>query len=479
MRSIRSENNGYALVGVLILLALTAIITVGMLDSSSTNSKTRALVNTQSDYYYRVEETISRVVAWLQTNSKSVVTAFTAANFNNNFDLGSPTLGDNEGEHFGVPTMVKMKGTNNSVMLSNNDFFGESAFPNTEHLDTGAAFDAVNSFKNANLGSANARIILTWARATDGNYEPIFRIDVITGNNPDRGVHSYSYVFSHLKTGPGSDPGFYGRDFVTFQTGNNDCYSYLYAHNGAAWNKGAPRTNCPVASDGPMNISSDIYGTADTLLNNGVSLNPPGGNVSGDICEGPGCHSYTLPNFPLWNVSCPGNTTDVSVGSDTTFAAGGCWRDVDIDNKTTLSLTDTTNPYYFRTLEFGPNKAKFDFGNIPVGETVTIYVEKLGNDHINGSEYYNPSNAPHQVIVNYTGTDQIELNGNAELNATIVAPYAPVRVNGNFNFYGSIKATALDIKGTARVNYDETGQAVVPVLDDITFSLRKASQRYR
>jgi len=76
-----------------------------------------------------VEETLNRTVSWLQTHSKYIVDAFSEENFSDNFDLGSPALGDNEGEFFGVYSMVKMKGTNNSVMLTNNGFFGTPSFP--------------------------------------------------------------------------------------------------------------------------------------------------------------------------------------------------------------------------------------------------------------------------------------------------------------------------------------------------------------
>ncbi|MCB0331087.1 MAG: hypothetical protein KDD70_15570 [Bdellovibrionales bacterium] len=186
---------GCALLVVMILLTLGMIIGAGMTDSAGSNTKTRALVKTRSEYYYQVEETLNKTAGWLQENSKYLVDAFTEANFDNNFDLGSPSLGSNEGEHFGVFSMVKMKGTDNSVMLSNNSFFGTPAFPSVEHIDTGASFDAVASFQNADLGLANARVILIWARETADNYEPIYRVDVVTGNNPDRGSRIFTLLW--------------------------------------------------------------------------------------------------------------------------------------------------------------------------------------------------------------------------------------------------------------------------------------------
>ena len=473
------SERGYILLGVLVLLGLGLVLSAGMLYSAAANTKTRALVKTQADYYYRVEESLNKTVAWLQTNSKNIVTGFTAANFTANFDTGSPTLGDNEGEHFGVPTMVKMKNTNNSVMLSNNAFFGVSAFPATTNIDTGAAFDAAAVFQNADLGAANSRVILIWARPTDGNYEPIFRVDVVTGSNPDRGVHSFSYVYSTLVATEGP-MGFYGRDFLTLQSPNNDCYSFQYVYNAAdsSWSRGAPRSNCPVGSDGAINISSDVYGTAKTTLADGVSLNPPGGNVSGTVCEGAGCHAYALPTYSPWDVYCPGVTTDASIETDTTFAVGGCWRDIHIDNQKTLTLSDTENPYYIRTLDFRANFAKFSVGSVPSDKKVTIYVESISNNAINGNQFYNANNAPHQLEIRYLGDAALQLNGTADINAVIIAPNVGVTVNGNFNFYGGIMADRVTVLGHARINYDEA-LGGLPVLTDMNFALRKASQRYR
>ena len=205
---LNSQDGGYAMLGVLFLLILGGIISAGLITSSGTAIKTSALVKVRSDRFYEVEETINKVVNWLQTNSKNIVTAFDSNHFSTNFTIGDPSEGSNEGHQFNVPSMVKMRGTTNSVMLSNNSFFGTSAFPATTNVDSGAAFNAIHSFQTADFGKANARIVLMWARSTSGNYEPIFRIDAVTGNNPDRGVHTYTYVHSTLTTRGGGNGGY-------------------------------------------------------------------------------------------------------------------------------------------------------------------------------------------------------------------------------------------------------------------------------
>ncbi|MDC0357213.1 hypothetical protein OAO01_00225 [Oligoflexia bacterium] len=476
------QDGGYVLLGVVILLALSLLVSIGMLDSSATNAKTRSIVTTQSEYYYEVEETLNKVVGWLQINSKNIVNGFAAANFTNNFDLGSPTLGDNEGEHFSVPTMVKMKGTNDSVMLSNNSYFGTSAFPATTNIDTNAAFNALTEFQSADLGAANARIVLIWARETDGNYEPIFRIDVLTGNNPDRGVHSFSYVFSTLEASNGALQ-FYGRDFLTLNTPNNDCSSYQYTYDlpSASWNPGAPRSNCGVASDLAIGISSKVNGSAKSLINPGVSLNPPGGDISGSSCEGVGCHGYVLPVYGTFEDFCPVHNGDLAIVADTTLPNGGCWRNVAIENKKTLFLADTTTPYIFKFVDFKTNFAHLSFGpggQIPPGSTVIVFAETINNDHMNGNQFYNALNAPHQVQFNYIGLNNLQFNGTAAFNALTTAPNASIDVNGNFNYYGGIWAKDLMVGGHAELFGDES-VAGPPVLSDINFALKKTSQRFR
>lgn len=482
METQAQEERGYVMVGVMILLALGLIVSAGMLNSSATNAKARALVTTQADYYYQVETTLNAVVGWLQQNSKNLVTGFDASHFGPNFDTGSPAVGDNEGQFFNVPTMVKMKGTNDSVILSNNPSFGTPAFPATTNIDTNAPFDAVSEFQNADLGQANARIVLVWARETAGNYEPIFRIDVMTGNNPDRGVHSFSYVYSTLQSSNNAMQ-FYGRDSLTLNNGNNECYSYSYTYDAgtSTWSNGAPRSNCGVASDNTTDIGAKVHGNAYSLLDPGVNINGPSGDVSGNVCEGAGCHGYVLPVVNTYAGYCPTGGPSYNIKAsdpDLTLNTGGCYGSVQIANNKTVTLTDTSTPYYFSLLDFKANFAKIAFGNIPQGQKVTVYVDTVNNDHLNGNVWYNPNNAPHQVELFYIGTNNFKLNGTAALNMFFTAPNADVEVLGNFNYYGGIWAKSLTANGNARLWGDEE-VAGVPSLNDIKFALRKTSQRYR
>ncbi|MCO6430871.1 MAG: hypothetical protein J5J00_08415 [Deltaproteobacteria bacterium] len=491
MRTRFKAQKGNLLIGVIFLVALSLITASGILTAAQISTRTRATVNKQSDYYYDAETVLNSVVAWMQDNSESLVFPFTSANFSSNFDLGSPTVGDNEGAFFSTPTLIKMKGTSQSVLLSTDDSFGQPAFPSTQHITNGTSFDAVTAFRNADFGGeSNARIVLVWARHTNGSYEPVFRVDVITGNNPDRGVHSFSYVYSSLVSStPGA--GFYGKTAFATGSPNNICSSYVYTWNGTSWSRGAPRSNCFVASDQTLELKSIINGDAGTLLDDGIVYRPPSGSVTGDACDGAGCHSLSLPTFGSWDSVCGGaNQGDVTVSSNQTWTvsngnmATSCWRDVTVNNNRTLTLNPTNDSndgstanyaFYFRTLDLKGNLA---FPTMAPNQKVTIYVEQWDNNHFNGNQVLNLNNAPYQVVINYTGSNELTLNGTAIMQNYIRAPYATVTVNGNFNYYGSIHALNLQVIGNAVFAYDET-EAGTPVLSDIRFGLRKASQRYR
>lgn len=475
-KTIRSDA-GYVLVGVLILVALAGVVSVGMLDSAKATAKTRAIVKTRSNYYYEVEQTLNSVVTWLQDNSKNLTGGFTADEFEGNYTLGTPSIGENEGEHFQTPTLVKVTGTNDTPMLSNNEFFGTSNFPNTKNIDTNADFDPVASFQAANIGPANARLVLVWAQEGADSYRPIFRIDVLTGNNPDRGVHSFSYVYSKLTTG-NFTPGFYGK--TTFETGspNNECYSYLWEHNGTTWNKGAARGNCTVGSDGLVSLKSKINGTASTVQDDGIQLLPPGGQAT-EYCDGSSCHNVNMPDPGPWSTYCADTSPSPTIASNTTYATGACYKNITINNNRTLSLTSTATPYYIKSLDFKGAASNLKFGTIPPNEKVRVYVETIVGNSLNGNRVLNMgTNAPHQVELIYLGTAALTLNGTMDMGLILIAPYAHVKVNGTFTMDGGVIANSLEIGGNARINFVENYGAA-PSLSDMSFTLRKASQRYR
>ena len=62
--------------------------------------------------------------------------------------------------------------------------------------------------------------------------------------------------------------------------------------------------------------------------------------------------------------------------------------------------------------------------------------------------------------------------------ACFTAPNVLIEQAGTFDFYGSIRAAAVWVNGKGRFNLDEDCYTPRP-LEDMSFALRKASQRYR
>jgi hypothetical protein len=485
MKATPSNESGHLIIATLVLIALVLTIATGMIESAMSTSKTRAVVKTQSSQYYEVEKTLNATIGWMQDNSKYFATLFKKANFEANFTLGTPSFGANEGLHFESPTLVKIKGTSNTPMLTTNNFFGTDAFPNTTHITTGVAFNPITSFQSASLGSANARVMMVWARATPEGYEPVFRVDVVTGNNPDRGVHSYSYLYSSLQSTGGS-VGFYGQNSVFTNNTKNSCWSNSYTHSTVTntWSKSADQSNCEVQSDSVMEFGSTINGNAATLATGGMIFSGSSGKVTGTKCDGPGCHSYSLPALNPYDVWSIGKTVvDVNAKSSNKTIAPGYYGTLQIGNNKRITFNGS-GKYYIKAVDYQGSQGEMFFpvmsGTNGDGtlKKYELTVDTINNAHLNGNRFYHNTNAPHRIEILYNGSGDFKFNGTAGVNVIFTAPAADVEVLGNHDFYGAIRAKSLKVTGAGKIYYDETGY-VPPVLKDILFQVRKATQRYR
>lgn len=490
MRKNKGED-GYILVGVLIVVSLALIISASLSQSAATMSSIRGVIYKNQDNFYDVERSINTVTAWIQSNSKNIVTAFNSTNFSTNFDLGSPTIGDNVGTGFPQPSMIKMRGTSHAVQLTNNSYFGTSAFPTTTNIDTGASFDAASSFSSYDFGSGvNVRLLVVWALATNGNYEPIFRVDAVTGGaNPERGVQGFNFIKSALVTGQ-AGIGYYAEtgDFKTGNT-NNACWSYQYAYDAAlgTWSKGAARSNCVIIARDDIQLKSAIHGNVSTTKNNGINLD--GGSVSGTKCTGSSCGiTYTLPNNPAWATQCAGQTsadftatgTATPIYSGSTLATQCANRDLIVGSNQGVVFKTADQPYYFRTIDLQNNSnSKISFDTVGPGHKYIIYADSIVGAKINGNQLISTNLAPSQLEIYLTQDGDLTLDGTAAINGVIVKnANSTINFSGNFSFCGALRANAVSVTGNAVMCYDE-GLGGNPALTDINFTLYKASQRYR
>ena len=366
------KESGYALLTILALFSLSLVIISGLLRSSTNNAKLQNVVNLNNVRYYDVERSIGQVTAWFQDNSKYLTPLFKHSSFGSRFTTGSPVVGTNDGVNFSVPTQVKsVSNPNESIILSNNEtevsgspIFGTTNFPNLvvhndDPLLTKNIVDEFkNLFPNADNGGVNIRIVLISAVSNeDSDYNPIFRIDAITGNDPDRGTHLYSYVNGEYTnngsagieeptigtgTPSGNTAGFYGHNGVTIG-GSSWCKSRAFSYNGTTWSMNPITSNCLVQSQAVVDLfggGTKVYGSVKTNGSITSTSKITGNNADG--CAGSDCHTAMLTketNAWLTDGTCA-TFPNITISSNTNLSAG-CYVTVTI-TKRTLTLNDTS-----------------------------------------------------------------------------------------------------------------------------------------
>lgn len=493
------DSGGYVLVGVMILLAISAIMVATALDFAATSSKTILSEKVRTREYYQAEDSLAKATSWIRDNSKNLTSVFNRSNFYTTFDRTNPTYGSNDSGTVRVLTKIKMQGTSNSAILANSATLATALFPNTVNTSTGASFNPVAQFSAGSFGSDIVRVTLVDAVAVDptkdygdpdlGNaapatdFYPVFRVDAMKAT--DRGAHVYGYAVGNLIYDYGV--GFYGRDVFEMRQG---CDSYL--SNNGNYSSASRRANCTTGSNGTLQIHQNetLYGSAQT--NGSINESSPfGGAVCSDFssgcpnaglkCAGASCGVPGLPAYNSWASYCPTNRGNPDTNNQTLTVSGNaasqkCWATVDIGSSKTLTLTSTNYPYFFDTLKIHNNGA-LAINPSPSTGTVTIYVRNWDGNKFNGNQVLNANNKPYQLRIHYLGTNALTLNGNAQMRAFLVSPYAAVSVQGNFDYYGGIKATSLTFTGNGDIHYDESGD--ITTLGDTQYSLRNIIQRYR
>ncbi len=93
----------------------------------------------------------------------------------------------------------------------------------------------------------------------------------------------------------------------------------------------------------------------------------------------------------------------------------------------------------------------------------TIYV--AGNVDMQGGTALNMTDVPKNLTLKVMGS-QCDFSGNAELSAIVYAPQTIVTRDGSSEFYGSIVAKELIIKGSGSLHGDESLDAY-PVQDNL------------
>jgi hypothetical protein len=499
----RNRDSGYVLVGVLILVMVAAVIVGASISATQTDSRTAYASKVQTREYYRAEDTMAKAVNWMRENSKGLVSVFGRNSFYASFDRTVPSVGTNQNALYSIPTKVKMQGVDTSVVLTNRSTMATAAFPSTIHSETGLAYSPDSEFQTGSFGFNGVQVTLVDARPIDptkdfgdpdlGNaapqtdFYPIYRVDAMKDTHS--GAHVFGYLIGSLVYDYGI--GFYGKNFVDFR---QPCDSYL--SNNGAYSSSSKRANCPVGSDGAVQIHSSeaIYGTVRTK-GAIVTTSPYGGDVCADFasgcpnkgatCEGSSCTVQGLPTYSTWASYCPTNQGNLTVNANVTVSVAGnnanqkCWNQVTVNSNKTMTLNTTSYGYYIDTFNIANNGVvRFNPGT----GTINLYVKKFTGDKFNGNQVINMNssgtmNKPYQLRIHYLGTSALTLNGTADMNAFLVAPYASVTVQGSFVYSGGIKALDLTMTGSGDVHYDESGD--INTLSDVQFTPRNISEYYR
>ncbi len=581
-----NDQAGYLMIGVLGLITVVAILSANMNVSLNNAVKATSTVNLVNDRYYEVEKAISEVNNWLQQNTTNLGAYFDSANFGTYFVLktNEDVLGTNEVANFGVPTRVRVKTTGNlTPMISNNSQFGTSNFPSIGSFNPVTSFNT--AFPNASNGGVNMKLTLIWAENNLNNgYNPVFRIDAITGNNPDRGIHLYANIVGNFSmnvfpdvvgTGTVANPETsYMRDYINFfgqnsvdNTGSSTCKSANWTYSGGAWARGADGSNCIISSTTAVTLGGSgykVYGGvySPQALSATTRAKITNNNALAAECPNGGCVGLYNPlraRFDRnldgtvnstdysWAQYCPNNGTkvcpvgsgaggtnpancDITVSANTVFnLPAGCYDTVTIANKGTLKLNEltlatidatmkgkdgnaldfsqqdlllSTLPYphskaiYIRSMSLSGGQAAVTInpGTGDDGTFVDAYVE-VWNGNINGGQLVNSTAAPYKLRLMLAG-NSITLNGTAQMNAHIVAPFqnSVVTTSGTFDFYGSLKAYGISATGNGKLFADGTGGNLITIpsvvaklvsynpptkVYSITFDTYKISQKFR
>lgn len=88
------------------------------------------------------------------------------------------------------------------------------------------------------------------------------------------------------------------------------------------------------------------------------------------------------------------------------------------------------------------------------GSEPSMNLYAYGGVQVGGDGLENTTNVPANAHVYALGTEDVQLNGNADFTGVIYAPNAKVQANGNGHINGAIVGKSVDFNGNAKLHYD-------------------------
>lgn len=502
-RNLKSES-GYLLYVVLLLLGVAGLLIASSLERSRASLKIVATIEQYSKKYSEAESGLHQALSWMRMNSQKLASPFRAESFYEEFERTSPSVGDNDTANFTLPTRIKLRGTSDSAILTNDATLATSTFANAVNLVSGSSWNAVSSFNSLSTGAA-IRITLIDATGRipardygdtflgndtpDTGFNPVYRIDSYS-STAGAGVHLYAIVTGTAFTS--FDPAIYGENLVRSDV---DCDSYnsgLGAYGGG--NKAA---NCAVylttnsADRFNWDAAKTVYGTLTASDANVIDATSPyGGEICADFvsgCPNPGvvCASADCPYFSniaydTWPTYCPSDQGNLTIAADQTLTplsaapTDNCWATVTINAGVTLTLDSVDYPYHFNNLVFADEtSSQLQAAPATAGKSVVLYVNDMATDLQDDtmSLVTASTGVPGDFRMIYFGNQQSYLRkssaGTFSAYLSLISPNYPLSVEGNVDFYGAIFAESVSLLQNAghAFHYDEALAGSGPVVD--------------
>jgi len=206
----------------------------------------------------------------------------------------------------------------------------------------------------------------------------------------------------------------------------------LYDKNTNAGDHGSVGSNGDITSSNNVDIYGDIaYGPSGSYTG--------GAFVSGSITRLP--QERVFPPIPDFTI--PPASSSFNPNNGTITINPGTYGTLDIRSNGTLEL----NPgvYYVDTISEAAT------GALKINGPTTIYV-KSGLD-LTGQGVINPLGDPTELTIYYAGTSEAKFVGGSESYMEVYAPNAPLKLDGNADFFGSFIGKTLTLTGTAEVHF--------------------------
>ncbi|RMD86023.1 MAG: hypothetical protein D6808_04180 [Candidatus Dadabacteria bacterium] len=454
------KKRGFALIAAMAFVAITSAVVYFLLERSQFGLQgVRSRLDLVEEEY-KIEDSIYKSIEWL--NSGKIYKPFSGRYFSKLFDVTSPSFGSNDGL-YPVPTQLKLKGTDKSVIYSTDPDLGSSTFGSLLGM-LGAAFPVAP----LRIDGAKVKITLVNGVPLSGGVDeeasdakdhyPIFRIDAMSGIQS--GMHRVGYVVGKLIYG--GRTGIYGEQKAVMG-GRCDAYD----SSESLYSTDTKSPDCLVASYKKVEIGAKGVVWGSVAANKEVKIKK-GGEVckdfqdgcpnEGEVCEGGQCNVSKLKGNNGWESYCPTDQGDLTVnGSMILKLSGGspdknCWSKVTIRNKSTLTLVSTRYDYFFKKLEFKGKKSLLKISPSTKNGVVSLHVKEIEPKTIKGKAIEN-SFRPVQFEFLFHGDDKVNLSG-TELYMALIAPSAEIKVMNNVEFWGVIKAKKLSVGRKAFIHYD-------------------------